>query len=137
MGLNSKLGEKKYIHPYLLKGLEINRPNQVWEIDITYIPMQHGFMYLTAIIDVYSRFIVGWGLSNSLDAESSLEVVRVAVSPHGEPEILNSDQGSRFTCKEYVNYLKKQNIENRVGSGSRRCPPTPPGIRLSYQGGFY
>ncbi len=105
------LGEKKYIHPYLLKGLEINRPNQVWEIDITYIPMQHGFMYLTAIIDVYSRFIVGWGLSNSLDAETSLEVVRVAVSTHGEPEILNSDQGSQFTCKEYVNYLKKQNIK--------------------------
>ena len=56
----SKLGLKKYIHPYLLKGLDINRPNQVWAIDITYIPMKIGFMYLTAIIDVYSRYIVGW-----------------------------------------------------------------------------
>jgi len=105
------LGEKKYIYPYLLKGLEITRPNQVWEIDITYIPMRHGFMYLTAIIDVYSRFIVGWGLSNSLDAESSLEVVKEAVSTHGEPEILNSDQGSQFTCKEYITYLKSHTIK--------------------------
>jgi len=105
------LGEKKYLYPYLLGALDINRPNQVWEIDITYIPMRHGFMYLTAIIDVYSRFIVGWGLSNSLDAESSLEVVREAVATHGKPEILNSDQGSQFTCKEYVNYLKDQNIK--------------------------
>jgi putative transposase len=63
----SKLGNRKYIHPYLLKGLSIDRPNQVWAIDITYIPMKTGFMYLTAIIDVYSRFIVGWGISNSLE----------------------------------------------------------------------
>lgn len=61
----------EYVHPYLLKGLDIERSNQVWEIDITYVPMARGFMYLTAIIDVYSRYIVGWGLSNSLDAESS------------------------------------------------------------------
>ena len=104
------LGEKKYIYPYLLKGLDIDRPNQVWEIDITYIPMLHGFMYLTAIIDVYSRFIIAWGLSNSLDAESSLQVVRDAVATHGEPEILNSDQGTQFTCKEYISYLKSHKI---------------------------
>lgn len=105
------LGEKKYIYPYLLRNLDINRPNQVWEIDITYIPMAQGFMYLTAIIDVYSRYIVGWGLSNSLDAESSLKVLREAVSTHGQPEILNSDQGSQFTCKEYIEYLKKEEIQ--------------------------
>ena len=104
------LGEKKYIHPYLLKDLIINRPNQVWEIDITYIPMRNGFMYLTAIIDVYSRYIVSWGLSNTLDAESSLQVVKDAVKAHGIPEILNSDQGSQFTCKEYINYLKDNHI---------------------------
>ena len=92
------LGEKKYIYPYLLKGLQINRPNQVWEIDITYIPMEKGFMYLTAIIDVYSRAIMGWGLSNTLDAVASLEVVKQAISDNGKPEILNSDQGSQFTC---------------------------------------
>ncbi|MFA8433384.1 MAG: DDE-type integrase/transposase/recombinase [Marinifilaceae bacterium] len=99
------LGVKKFVHPYLLRNLEINRTNQVWEIDITYIPMQHGFMYLTAIIDVYSRYIVGWGLSNSLDADASLRVVKEAVDTRGKPEILNSDQGCLFTCKEYVEYL--------------------------------
>lgn len=86
------LGKKKYICPYLLKGLEINKPNQVWEMDITYIPMQYGFI----IIDVYSRYIVGWGLSNSLDAESSLQVIREAVAIHGRPEILNSERGSVY-----------------------------------------
>jgi len=105
------LGEKKYVYPYLLRSLEINRTNKVWEIDITYIPMQHGFMYLTAIIDVYSRYIVGWGLSNSLDAASSLKVVKEAVATHGKPEILNSDQGCQFTCKEYVEYLKQEQIQ--------------------------
>ena len=104
------LGERKYIFPYLLRGLEISRVHQVWEIDITYIPMVSGFMYLTAIIDVYSRYIVGWGLSNSLEASCSLEVVKKAVETHGIPEILNSDQGKQFTCKDYVKYLKSENI---------------------------
>ena len=105
------LGEKKYIYPYLLKGLQINRPNQVWEIDITYIPMEKGFMYLTAIIDVYSRAIMGWGLSNTLDAVASLEVVKQAISDNGKPEILNSDQGSQFTCLAYVDLLKGEGIK--------------------------
>ena len=106
----SVLGERKYVYPYLLRQLEITRPNQVWEIDITYIPMKQGFMYLTAIIDVYSRFIVGWGLSNSLDSESSLKVVQEAITIHGCPDILNSDQGSQFTCKQYVEFLKENSI---------------------------
>jgi putative transposase len=101
----------EYIHPYLLKNLSITQANHVWEIDITYIPMQKGFMYLTAIIDVYSRYIVGWGLSNSLDADSSLSVVKKAVTEYGKPRIINSDQGTQFTCKEYVDYLKKQDIQ--------------------------
>ena len=105
------MGEKKYIHPYLLKNLKIDRPNQVWEIDITYVPMEKGFMYLTAIIDVYSRAIMGWGLSNTLDAQASLEVVKQAIEAHGRPEILNSDQGSQFTCLEYVELLKKEKIQ--------------------------
>jgi putative transposase len=103
--------KNEYIHPYLLRNLAISHSNQVWEIDITYIPMAKGFMYLTAIIDVYSRYIVGWGLSNSLDADSSLRVVKDAVRNHGKPIILNSDQGSQFTCKEYVEYLKDQQIQ--------------------------
>jgi len=104
------LGEKKYIHPYLLKNLTIKRPNQVWEIDITYVPMKRGFMYLTGIIDVYSRKIVAWGLSNSLDAESSLRVIRSAIEIHGKPEILNSDQGTQFCCLEYIKLLKEHDI---------------------------
>ena len=68
-------------------------------------------MYLTAIIDVYSRFIVGWGLSNSLDAESSLDVVKQAISTHGKPDILNSDQGVQFTCKMYIEYLKAEGVQ--------------------------
>lgn len=105
------LGEKKYVYPYLLNNLEINRPNQVWQIDITYIPMANGFMYMTAIIDVYSRFIVAWGLSNSLEASASLEVVKDAIATHGKPEILNSDQGVQFTCQAYVELLKAESIQ--------------------------
>lgn len=106
----SKLGHAEYIHPYLLRNLQINRSNQVWEIDITYIAMEKGFMYLTAIIDVHSRFVVGWGLSNSLDAQASLEVLQEATRKYGKPEIVNSDQGSQFTCKEWVAYLKEEGI---------------------------
>lgn len=106
----SKLGLKKYIHPYLLKGLKIERPNQVWAIDITYIPMKSGFMYMTAIIDLYSRYIVGWGISNTLEAEASLEVLKQAIKNHGKPEIINSDQGSQFTCENWVEYLKQEGI---------------------------
>lgn len=104
----SKLGLSRYIHSYKLRGLEITRSNQVWCIDITYIPMQKGFLYLTAIIDVYSRYIVGWDISNTLDAENSLNVLRKAVSTHGKPEIVNSDQGSQFTCPGWIEYLEKQ-----------------------------
>lgn len=72
--------------------------------------MQRGFLYLTAIIDVYSRYIVGWDISNSLDAENSLKVLRKAISDHGKPDIVNSDQGSQFTCPLWVEYLEKQEI---------------------------
>lgn len=106
----SKLGHAEYVYPYLLKGLEVNHRNQVWQIDITYIAMEKGFMYLTAIIDVYSRYVVGWGLSNSLEAAASLSVLKEAISKHGKPEIVNSDQGAQFTCKEWVEYLKEQQI---------------------------
>jgi putative transposase len=106
----SKLGLKKYIHPYLLKGLDIDRPNKVWAIDVSYIPMKNGFLYLTAIIDVYSRYVVGWGISNSLEADATLAVLKQAIQDHGKPEIVNSDQGSQFTCEKWVTYLKDQDI---------------------------
>lgn len=107
----TQLGEKKYIYPYLLKSLQIERPNQVWAVDITYIPMANGFLYMTGVIDVYSRFIVGWGLSNTLDANASLEFIKEAIATHGKPEILNSDQGAQFTCAEYVEYLKEIQVK--------------------------
>lgn len=107
----SKLGLAKYIRPYLLKGLKIERPNQLWAIDITYIPMAKGFLYLTAIIDVYSRYVVGWAISNSLDASCSLEVLKEAIRRYGKPEIINSDQGSQFTCPLWIEYLEKADIK--------------------------
>lgn len=116
----SKLGLAKYIHSYKLRGLEITRSNQVWEIDITYVSMLRGFMYLTAIIDVYSRYIVGWGLSNSLDAENSHKVLRDAIARHGTPEIVNSDQGSQFTCEAWVTYLNDNDITISM-DGKGRC----------------
>jgi putative transposase len=106
----SKLGLKKYIHPYLLKGLSIERPNQVWAVDLTYIPMKNGFLYLTAIIDLYSRYVVGWGISNTLESDAVVSVLKQAIKDHGKPEIINSDQGSQFTCEKWVEYLKEEDI---------------------------
>lgn len=106
----SKLGLTKYIQPYRLRGLEVTHSNHVWCIDITYIPMAKGFLYLTAIIDVYSRYIVGWDIHNTLDAENSLNVLRKAIAVHGKPEIVNSDQGSQFTCPGWITYLESQEI---------------------------
>jgi putative transposase len=80
----------KYKYPYLLKDLKIERRNQVWETDITYVPMQKGFMYLCAIIDVHTRYVVGWGLSNSMTAEWVVGIISEAILLHGRPEILNS-----------------------------------------------
>lgn len=97
----SKGGWVKYRMPYLLRNLLIDRPNQVWCTDITYVAMEHGFMYLYAIIDVYSRYIVGWGLYNSLDASNAIEILDAAVRRHGAPEIINSDQGCQYTSKEW------------------------------------
>jgi len=106
----SKLGHAKYKRPYLLRGLKIDKPNQVWSIDITYIALEKGFMYLTAIIDAYSRYVVGWGLSNSLDAENCLSVLKQAIEHHGKPQIINSDQGSQFTCALWTEYVEGENI---------------------------
>lgn len=106
----SKLGQAKYIHSYKLRNLEITHSNHAWCIDITYIPMAHGFLYLTAIIDVYSRYIVAWNLSNTLGAECTLNALKQAIAEHGKPEIMNSDQGSQFTCPLWTEYLAEQQI---------------------------
>ena len=102
----SKRNYKQAVVPYLLRNMNIFMPNQVWSIDITFIRMQHGHMYLTAIIDWYSRKIVGWNLSDTLDTVYVIEAVQEAVEKHGVPGIINSDQGSQFTSNEYKALLK-------------------------------
>jgi putative transposase len=99
-----------YKYPYLLKGLAVERKNQVWAIDITYLPMKNGFMYLCAVIDLHTRFVVGWGVSNTMSAEWCTEVVKDAIAEHGKPEILNSDQGSQFTSDVYTQLL----VDNKI-----------------------
>ena len=101
---------KKY--PYMLRGLAIDHPNQVWEMDITYIPMRHGFMYLAAIIDVYSRRIVGWGLSNTMEAEWCAEIAEEAFLRHGRPEIFNTDLGRQFTSEVFIRTLVGEDTAN-------------------------
>src|SRR5690625_5009812 len=96
---------KAYKYPYLLRGLDITRANQVWQIDISYIPMAGGFMYLVAIIDVYSRYIVGWDISNSMQASWVVKTLQQAISEYGAPEIINRDQGTQFTSEEYIGRL--------------------------------
>jgi len=100
-----------YKYPYLLKGISIERKNQAWGIDITYLPMKNGFMYLCAIIDIHTRFVVGWGISNTMTAEWCCEIVAGAINRYGRPEIINSDQGSQFTSEVYTNLLKENNVQ--------------------------
>jgi len=100
-----------YKYPYLLRGLKIDRCNQVWAMDITYIPMKTGFMYLTAIIDLHSRYVVQWSLSNTMSAEWCTEVLQEAIKNHGIPEIFNTDQGSQFTSEVFINTLIDKGIK--------------------------
>lgn len=102
---------KAFIKPYLLRGLEITHVNQVWCTDITYIPMAKGFMYMTAIIDVYSRKIMGWGISNTMSKKWCLDVLKDAILKNGKPEIINSDQGSQYTSHAWTNYLETDGIK--------------------------
>ncbi|MFB6307597.1 MAG: IS3 family transposase, partial [Flavobacteriales bacterium] len=106
----SKLGLEKYIYPYLLRDIEITHPDQVWATDITYIPMARGFMYLTAFIDLYSRFVVGWDVSNTMETERVLSVLEEATSHYDPPGILNSDQGGQYTCSQWVEHLKEEGV---------------------------
>lgn len=115
----SKRNLKHKIHPYLLRNLAIEQPNQVWAIDITYIKMGRNHLYLTAIIDWYSRFIVGWALSQSLDTAPVLEAVSSAIKRHGRPEIINSDQGCQFTSAEYIDVLKTNQIRQSMDGKAR------------------
>jgi len=101
---------KHKIYPYLLRDLFITKPNHVWSTDITYIKMPQGFVYLTSLIDIYSRFIIGWRLSNTLDETFCEEALNSAFQ-YGKPEILNTDQGSQFTSEAWISCLVKNNIK--------------------------
>jgi putative transposase len=107
----SRPGKNHKIYPYLLRGLRIDRPNQVWATDITYIPMARGFLYLVAILDWYSRKVLSWRLSISMDSAFCLEALNEAVQTFGAPVILNADQGSQFTSEEFTDALKSSNIK--------------------------
>lgn len=100
-----------YKYPYLLRNLKIEKVNQVWAMDITYIPMRKGFMYLTAIIDLYSRKVVNWSISNTMSAEWCKEVLENAIATYGKPEIFNTDQGSQFTSEVFIAVLKFHEIK--------------------------
>ena len=99
---------KKY--PYLLRELIIDQVNQVWSTDITYIRMRHGFMYLMAVIDVRSRYILGWSVSNTMESEWCRDTIRDCVDQHGCPQIVNTDQGSQFTSEVFTSYLINKGI---------------------------
>lgn len=99
------------IYPYLLRNLTVERPNQVWATDITYIPLAKGYMYLIAIIDLHSRYVLNWSVSNSMDAVWCKEALEQAIAQHGKPEIINTDQGSQFTSDEFSSYVLNQGIK--------------------------
>ena len=99
------------IRPYLLSGLVIDRPNQVWTSDITYLPMAHGFLYLVAILDVASRKVLSFRLSNTLTADFCVEALEEALRKFGKPEIFNTDQGAQFTSEEWIGVLEKANVK--------------------------
>ena len=102
----SKRAKMSKTYPYLLRHLSIERPNQVWSIDISYLGTPNGFVYITAIIDWHSRFLIGYTISNTLQADNVARVVKDAVRKYGAPEIINSDQGSQFTSNEYIELIK-------------------------------
>ena len=116
----SRGGTVSYVKPYLLRHLKIDHRNQVWSTDISYIPMPHGFMYLYAVIDVYSRYIVGWRLSNSLSASNCTELIEDCIVQHGVPEIINSDQGIQYTSAEWEQTLTSHGIAISM-DGRGRC----------------
>jgi putative transposase len=112
--------KKAHKYPYLLDGLSITKSNQVWAIDITYLPMQLGFMYLFAIIDIHSRYVVGWSISNTMSAQWCVDTIEQSIVHHGVPDIINSDQGSQFTSDIYTQCLGNHKISISM-DGKRRA----------------
>ena len=118
MNLSKRMQQAK-VYPYLLRNAVIDRPNQAWSIDITYIPIKRGFLYLTAVIDWYSRCIVGWEVDDTLDTRMVITALKKAFMV-AKPVILNSDQGCQFTSNEYMDFLKENQIRQSM-DGKSRC----------------
>ena len=108
------------VYPYLLRHMTIDRPNQVWAADITYVPMNRGFMYLVVVMDWYSRKILSWRVSNTMDADFCVEALQEALSRYGRPEIFNTDQCSQFTSKDFTVTLKEHDVKISM-DGRGRC----------------
>lgn len=116
----TSLPDKEHrIYPYLLKGVKITKPNQVWSTDITYIPMANGFLYLVAIIDWYSRYVIAWRISNSMECSFCIEALQEALG-RGKPEIFNTDQGSQFTSNNFTSVLANNHVKISM-DGKGRC----------------
>ena len=109
------------VYPYLLRNLAVTRPNQAWAMDITYIPMARGFIYLAAVVDWFSRRVMAWKVSTTMDVHFCLEAVEEAIERHGKPEIMNTDQGSQFTSQAFTGLLKDNGIQISMdGKGAWR-----------------
>lgn len=118
--VTSKPHPEHRIYPYLLKNMDINRPDMVWASDITYIPLKRGFMYLVAVMDWHSRKVLSWRISNTLDTDFCVSALKEAITRYGRPEIFNTDQGSQFTSNAFVSVLKKNGIKISM-DGRGRC----------------
>ena len=107
----SQANQAHKVYPYLLRGLTIDQPNQVWATDITFVPMARGFVYLVAVMDWYSRRVLSWRVSNTMDASFCVDALNEAIDRYGAPEIFNTDQGSQFTGDAFTDVLKQHDIQ--------------------------
>ena len=117
----SRRNQAHRIYPYLLRTLTIDRPNQVWAMDTTYIPMQRGFVYLSAVLDWATRRVLAWRLSNTLTADPCVEALEEAILKYGPPEIMNTDQGSQFTSSAFIATLDQHDIRILAKAGAKGC----------------
>lgn len=118
----SKAAKGHKIYPYLLRGLRVDRPNQVWCADITYLPMRRGFLYLVAIMDWHTRKVLAWRISNTLEAGFCVDALNEAIHKFGPPDIMNTDQGSQFTSFAWTNRLRSANVHISMDGKGRFLP---------------
>lgn len=121
----SKKHPQNKVYPYLLRGLEIIRPGHVWSTDITYIRLAHGFVYLVAIIDWYSRKVLAWQVSNTMDVGFCVDCLTASINEYGPPDIFNTDQGSQFTSEEWIQVLQGNGIKISMDGRGRALDNIP------------